>query len=270
MFKISCFADEISLDINEQITLLNKLNIKNIALRSVNNINVMDLTNEMLRDIKENLDKNGIAVASIGSPIGKTQIEDKDIHITQMNRAVEICKIMNCTIIRMFSFYVKKEEKELYKSEILRRLSEMIEIAKNNNIILYHENEAGIYGEQSVECEFLIKNLHCDNFKLAFDPSNFVIANEKPFDESFEKLSPYICELHIKDSKFKGDITLAGEGDGQIFEIFVALKDRDILVTLEPHLAEVGVFRGFSGTAMFEKAFCSLKNLLDQKQIIYK
>lgn len=269
MFKISCFADEISSDINEQIALLNKLNIKNIALRSVNDINVMNLTDEMLRDIKENLDKSGIAVASIGSPIGKTQIEDKDVHITQMNRAVEICNIMNCNIIRIFSFYVKKDEKEYYKNEVLRRLSEMIEIAKNNNIILHHENEADIYGEQSIKCEFLIKNLHCEHFQLAFDPSNFVVANEKPFDESFEKLSTYIRELHIKDSKFKGAITLAGDGDGQIPEIFAALKDRDILVTLEPHLAEVGVFRGFTGTVMFEKAFSALKNLLDQKQIIY-
>ena len=270
MFKISCFADEISANLDEQIAMLHKLAIKNITLRGVNDIGVMDLTDELLIDIKAKLDANGIAVASIGSPIGKTPIEDQEIHLTQINRAVEICKIMNCSAIRMFSFYMKKEEKEQYKDEVVARLLQMIDIAKKSNIVLYHENEAGIYGEQSDECLFLAETLYCDNFKLAFDFSNFVVADEKPCDESFDKLSTYISEFHIKDSKSKGEITLAGEGDGQISEIFKLIKDRDLLVTLEPHLSQAGVFRGFSGPDMFVKAFVALKKLLDDEKISYE
>src|SRR5215207_184028 len=70
MLQLSAFADEISPDIEEQVRVCNENAVTHIELRSVNKINVLDLTREMRTDIKRKLDAGGLGVISIGSPIG--------------------------------------------------------------------------------------------------------------------------------------------------------------------------------------------------------
>lgn len=55
MFKISCFADEISSDIYEQIEVMKRNNIKYVELRSVWNKNVLELNDIELNTVREAL-----------------------------------------------------------------------------------------------------------------------------------------------------------------------------------------------------------------------
>ena len=92
MFRISCFADEISADLNEQIEVLVKNNIKYIELRSVWEKNVLDLSDEEIATVKEQFLKHGIRISSIGSPIGKVNItDDFDAHLDKFRRAYRLC-----------------------------------------------------------------------------------------------------------------------------------------------------------------------------------
>ena len=272
MFTLSCFADEISPRLNEQLAVMEKLNVRYLSLRSVDNVNVLDLTDARLKEIRAALEARGMGVSSIGSPIGKSPItDDPGGCLEQTRRAVDIANRLGCARVRVFSFYVKKDELDQYRGEVLKRLARMAEIAADAGVTLVHENEAGIYGEQSARCEDILKSVNHPALKAVFDASNFVAAGERPYDESLPRVNEFVDYLHVKDSRHAdGVIVPAGEGDGQWRTLLPAFADRDLFVTLEPHLAIAGRNRGFTGPQLFEKAHAALTGLLKAAHIAYQ
>ena len=272
MYTISCFADEISPKLTEQLDEMEKVHVRWLSLRSVENVNVLDLTDEQVREIREALDGRGMNVSSIGSPIGKSPITDNSgNYLQQTARAIQIAELLRCSRIRVFSFYMRPEEKNAYRAEVIDRLTKMADLAAESGITLVLENEAGIYGEESLRCQDLLESVNRPNFLACFDPSNYVAAGEAPFDQSFPRVGSAVGYVHIKDSRrCDGVIVPAGQGDGQVSRILTALADRALFLTLEPHLAIAGKNRGFSGQALFEKAYCALTDLLKEAGLSYQ
>ncbi|HOJ09390.1 MAG TPA: sugar phosphate isomerase/epimerase family protein [Clostridiales bacterium] len=273
MFRICCFADEISSDLNVQINVMKKNKIKYVELRSVWNKNVLDLSDNELDMVKEQFSDNGIKISSIGSPIGKVDINDDfEKHLDRFKRAVDIALKMETCYIRIFSFYMKKEELDIYQQTVINRLKQMIEIARENSLVLLHENEANIYGETSARCLNLFNSLPYTNFRAVFDSSNFVVAGEDVFNESFSKLKDYVEYIHVKDSKKgSGEMVVAGQGDGRIREIFDELRDKEgMFISLEPHLTHAGKYRGFTGPELSEKALEALQGILMELKIEFE
>ena len=103
--KISGFADEIAADFDEQLRVLTDLGQKFLELRGADGIGVADLTMEKAAELKEKLDKAGIGVSAIGSPIGKIGITDDFApHFEKYKKVVELAKFFGTPYIRMFSF----------------------------------------------------------------------------------------------------------------------------------------------------------------------
>lgn len=271
MYKISCFADEISPRLDQQLDEMEKLNVKWMSLRSVDDVNVLQLSDARVDEIAHALKERGMGVSSIGSPIGKTQIADKsNLYIEQTRRAIEIAKRLECNRIRIFSFYMDKDEIDARRGEVIDRIKRMSELAAREGITLMHENEAGIYGESSARCRDLLESVNMPNFKAVYDPSNFVGAGEAPLDESLPNIREYVDYLHVKDSRKTDNVIVpCGEGDAQIADILPLFADGDYFLTLEPHLAIVGRERGFSGAQLFEVAHSALTGLLKNAGIQY-
>ena len=61
----------------------------------------------------------------------------------------------------------------------------------------------------------------------------------------------------------------AGEGDGQLPAVLSAFAEKDMFLTLEPHLAVAGQMRGFTGPQLFERAHAALTGLLDAAGLTY-
>ncbi len=271
MYTLSCFADEISPHLTEELDVMQRLGVRYLSLRSLENVNVLDLSDETLRSLVSMLKDRGMRVSSIGSPIGKTPIEgDAGLCLNQTRRAIDIARRLDCDRIRVFSFYMKPEEYDLYRNEVISRLTQMADMAQSEGVTLLHENEAGIYGEKSARCADLLKGVGHPALKAVFDASNFVAAGEKPFDESLNRVGEYVSYMHIKDSRHAdGVIVPAGEGDGQLRQVLKAFADRDMFLTLEPHLAAAGKMRGFTGEKLFGVAHAALTNLLNEMNIPY-
>ena len=157
--KISGFADEIAADFDEQLRVLTDLGQKFLELRGADGIGVADLTMEKAAELKEKLDKAGIGVSAIGSPIGKIGITDDFApHFEKYKKVVELAKFFGTPYIRMFSFYLPGgEETDKYKEEVFSRMEQFVEYAKEQNVILLHENEKGIYGAMAFECKQLFE-----------------------------------------------------------------------------------------------------------------
>ena len=270
MFRISCFADEISPDVAVQVSVMKALGIKYVELRSVWDKNVLDITDDEAAAVKKIFDENGISVSSIGSPIGKVDIDcEFGTYLEKFYRAVEMAKFFGAKYIRIFSFFIGDKTLDECREKVIKRLEIMLGIAKRNGIVLCHENEAGIYGQKSARCKDILDSMNDASFRAVIDPSNYVIAGEHPF-ESLKRVHKYIEYVHIKDSISGGDIVPAGEGDGQMREVLDFLRYHDgMFVTLEPHLAQAGSMRGFSGEELFGIAYRALTKPLTELGIEY-
>lgn len=249
--KISGFSDEIDSSIIKQFTVLNKLGINFFEARGINGKNISELTDEEVQLLKNSMYKYGIKASSIGSPIGKIHISEDFIpHFDLFKRIVATAKELGARYIRIFSFFHKGEEwSEEEREEVISRLKLMIEYAKENDIVLLHENEKDVYGDTIDRCKDLMDVLYCDNFKAAFDPANFVQCGQNT-KMAYEVMKPYIGYMHIKDALAeKGEVVPAGNGDGNIEYILTELfkNGYDGYLSLEPHL---GNFVGLENLEM--------------------
>lgn len=242
-FIFSGFADEISPDFDEQLKLLNELGFKYLELRGAYGKNVSEFSDEMLDRLSEKLEKSGIGVSAIGSPVGKYEItEDYSIQLERFCRIIDIAKKMKTRYIRIFSYFMKPCDFEKYKDEVIRRLFGFVKIAENEDIILLHENEKDIFGENAENCKYIFDNIKSPNLKGIFDPANFVQCGVDTL-KAFELLKEHIVYMHIKDALPNGEVVPAGMGIGHLPEIFGRLNadGYEGFVSLEPHL---GFFNG--------------------------
>lgn len=236
--NIYAFADEASAMIDEQIVAMKRNNLRGIEIRNVDGTNISDITVQKAKEVKSKFDDNGLVVWSIGSPIGKININDDfEPHLEKFKHTLEVADILGAKNIRLFSFYMPENEKpDIYKDKVIERLGRFIEIAENSNINLCHENEKGIYGDTPERCLEIFKAL--PKIKGIFDPANFVQCKIDTLN-AWEMLKDYIYYMHIKDAKADGFIVPAGNGAGNIKKIsedFISRGGRDF--TMEPHLID--------------------------------
>lgn len=253
--KISGFSDEIEKSIDVQFEVLNKLNIKYFEVRGVDGKNISTLSDEEVLTLKSKMEQYGIKVSSIGSPIGKIKIEeDFAPHFEVFKHVVNIAKTLGTKYIRMFSFYHEggdewtAEERE----EVLARLRQMIAYAKEQGVILLHENEKGIYGDTADRCIDVMKELGCEHFRAVFDPANFVQCGQDT-RYAFDNLKEYVEYMHIKDARFEdGKVVPAGMGDGNVAYVLKELFENGYqgFLSLEPHL---GSFEGLAALELDDK-----------------
>lgn len=246
-FILSAFADEASPLLDEQIAALKEESISLIELRGVDGKNVSALTLEEAAAVKAKLDAAGIRLSALGSPYGKASLGVAfDEHLALFKHGLALCKVLDCQRIRVFSFYpAEGASPEASRDEVLRRLEIMLTLAEEAGVQLVHENEKGIYGDDTVRNADLLNHFG-DRLGFAFDPANFVQCGVMPID-AYEKLHDRITYMHIKDALLAdGAVVCAGHGDGDVPEILRRLnseREGDIILTVEPHLT---VFKGLS------------------------
>ncbi len=241
---ISGFADEISVDFDEQLATVKKLGMSYISLRSADKKGIADYTpDEVKQKLLPRLEAAGIGVSSLGSPIGKVGIEDEEGFQKQLRQLENLCwtaKLLNCRYIRMFSFYMPEgKDPADYRGAVIEKLRQFSAIAEKHGVILIHENEKDIYGDTGARCKDILDNVGSDHFKAAFDFANFVQCGEDPA-ACWELLKEHVVYIHIKDAvSTDKENVLCGTGEGKIAQILKqAIREEGYtgFLTLEPHL----------------------------------
>lgn len=265
MFTITGFADELDKDFEVQMKYWKQMGLSWFELRSAWGVNVMDLDDDQVGRIKAIIDPLGIRVSCIGSPIGKTFIEDpQEFEMKRLERAAWLAHFFGCNKVRVFSFYCRNGNILDHRDEVMKRLRMMSDYAQKQNIILLHENEAHIYGELSRESAEIAATLRSDHFGLVFDPANYSVAGEDALDAE-KNMHPYISYVHVKD--YAGhdlDMSIPGQGVSHIPEVFERLKDRDLFVSMEPHLDVAGQFGGFTSPDKYAAAVEAVRSICDR------
>ena len=270
MIRLSAFSDEAGSSIQEQIEAMKRNGISLTELRSIDGKNVSTFTIEEAESYQKEFERNGISVWSIGSPLGKTDIDtDFEEYSKLVEHVCQLAKIFKTDKIRMFSFF-NTEGKE---KKVFDNLRKMVEIGKKYGVYMYHENEKDIYGDIAQRVLNIMQNV--DGLKYIYDPANYLQCGE-PADKTlalFHKTTDY---FHIKDViSATGALVPAGCGDGNIAKLLDMISD-DKVLTLEPHLALFDAYKSIDNTEMkhqyiyagpneaFDAAVTALKKVLNE------
>ncbi len=266
---LSGFADEISPDPREQLATLAAESITHLELRSAWSVNVADFTAAQLAAFRALLDDAGVRVSAIGSPIGKIPVgAPLGPELDRMRRVAATAHELGTPIVRVFSFFIPSGEAPgRYRAQVIDRMAALAAIAAGEGLVLAHENEKDIFGDTPSRCADLIAAVNSPALRATFDAANFVQCGVRPFTDGYGLLRPHLVYLQVKDAlAATGEVTPAGEGDGQVRETLAALRDSGFagFMSLEPHLASAGRFGGFSGPEAFTRAVRALKSLLGE------
>ena len=230
------FADEACSQMEGQIAALRRNGLDGLEIRGVNGQNITQISIADAKEVRKQLDDEGLITWSIGSPIGKISINDDfEAHKETYRHTLEIANILGAANLRLFSFYIPTDKQACdCRSKVIDRMGELLNIGRNSGIELCHENEKGIYGDIADRC----LDLHQTFPELCgvFDPANFVQCGEDTL-RGWSVLKPYTHYLHIKDALPDGSVVPAGKGCGNVpYIVRDFLSSGGTALTIEPHL----------------------------------
>lgn len=268
-FPLSAFADEISPNLDQQIATLVRLNVPGLDLRSVDGVNVLDLSDEQLREVASKCADNGLHVQAIGSPVNKVALSGTNQiqEFEKLKKAINAANLTGTKGIRIFSPEVPEASYEAAWSEVESWMAEQIDLAASEGVTLLHENDARFYGAYPAGSKKLFERFGSPTFRAAFDFANTVLIGYRAMDDWFPWILPHLHTLHIKDSiEAENRVVPAGEGDGQMVQTikWLVAQGWSGPLTIEPHLASAGKFGGFSGEQLFEEAVNALHRVLEE------
>jgi sugar phosphate isomerase/epimerase len=261
---ISAFADEISPDFDVQLRTLAEHGVQAIELRSVNRVNVLQLSADEVIELRRRAAAFGLRFSAVGSPLGKFPLDgDFADQLRALETALAHAQRLEAPRIRMFSFHIPKgDDPDRHEAQVVDWLGQMVARAEPTGVALAHENEKGIFGDTGARCRRLHEAIPSRAFVAAFDFANFVQCGQRPAVDCWPLLRPYVAYFHIKDARQSdGRVAPAGEGDGDVAAILGdAIRGgfADFL-TLEPHLGEA---HGADGGARFGVAARALNRVL--------
>jgi sugar phosphate isomerase/epimerase len=272
-WTLSGFGDEIDPDPELQACVMLALGARNIEVRSAWGTNVVDLDQARTDQLKSILDKRGLGVSAVASPIGKVDIsQDGQAEVERLRRVIGVAHTLQTRYIRVFSFYRGPGVPvESIRDDVLTRMRLLADEAEKAGIVLLHENEKDIYGDTPDRVLDIIESVGSDALKVAWDSANFVQVGVRPFTEAYAMLRPHLEYLQVKDARMDtGEVVPSGLGDGQLRETLTALRDDGYAgyASLEPHLADTHALGGFSGPTAFgvaARAFAALTNEIGVK-----
>ena len=270
MIKLCAFSDEAGSNIQTQIDAMKRNGIYLTELRSINGKNVADFTLDEAREYQQIFKSNGISVWSIGSPIGKVDINvDFNEYLKKVEHVFKLAKIFETDKIRMFSFFHAYEKGEL----VFDYLNKMVSLANSYGVKLCHENEKDIYGDTLERVLEIMQRVN--GLEYIYDPANYLQCNQ-PAQKTLEAVHSKTIYFHIKDViSASGALVPAGFGDGEILKLIEMISD-DKVLTLEPHLAVFDAYKSIDSSEMkheftyssaneaFDAAVNALKSLLNK------
>jgi sugar phosphate isomerase/epimerase len=267
--RLSAFADEISPDLDVQISTLGRLGVAGLDLSSVGGTNVLQLSDDQIVRVRRRCEERGLHVQAIGSPVNKVELtaSNQASELAKLERAIQCAKLAGTAIIRIFSPQVPEPDYQNAWAAVDAWIAEQIFLAEQAGVVLIHENDARFYGAFPEGAQRLFETHGGPHFKAAFDFANTVLIGFRPFPDWFPWLLPHLHTLHIKDAiESQGQVVPAGEGQGQIAQTLSWLREQGWTgpMTLEPHLASAGKFGGFSGEQLFEEAVKAFRSTLSQ------
>lgn len=215
--RIAAITDEFSPSLAEAVPVMKEIGMTGAELRVIDGKNILDLTDEELKRAKETLDRAGLEVVAIASPLLKCVLEDgpeldrrfeHDAFASKhkladqprlSERAVAIAHLFGARVIRVFSFW-RTVEPERCREAIAQALTELVKLARSESLVIGLENEHACNVATGAETASLLLLVPAAELMVVWDPANALVAGEKPFPDGYGRIpKERIVHVHAKD-----------------------------------------------------------------------
>jgi len=176
--------------------------------------NVMLLTDPEIEHLKKMQSDYGLAVSSIGSPIGKVKLRDEDDGSSNrfvpfekylredVQRACELAVAFGSKLIRGFAFYHPKgSSPESHLQQVSEQLGQIAEVCDKQGLTFGLEVEANLVGQTGDLLAEIFNRVNHPAMVTIFDGAN-IVTQGFTADEVFAQylaMKPSLGWLHIKD-----------------------------------------------------------------------
>jgi sugar phosphate isomerase/epimerase len=271
---LSGFADEAANEkkVEQQFAALAALGLQFFSIRFIDAgegvKNVMKLTKSEVARINELRQEYGLSISSIGSPIGKVKLLDKDDGTTNqyipfkkylshdVKRACEQAHAFGAKLIRGFSFYHPKgTPPEDHLAMVVDHLGQIAAECDSAGLTFGLEVEANLVGQTGEMLAEIHRKVNHPALLLIFDAANIVCQGYTPGETfgQYVAMKPGLGWLHIKDYRIPTHIQRQGHVDEDALKNFVPadqgdggheliLRDfREYIPTVERRLRKRGI-----------------------------
>lgn len=225
---IGAITDEFSLDIEVALDAMAKLGMTIAELRLIGERNIIDLSDEEVRRIREQVEARGMRVLSIASPVLKCVLPDApplDERFQQdvfgsaytiadqprlAQRAMEIAELTGAKFIRVFSYWRTTAPQQCH-DRIVSALRGLADKAGARGLIIGLENEHACNVATGAEAGRILAALDHPALKSIWDPANAFMLGERPFPDGYSKLpAARVAHVHAKDCVMNGQTATWG------------------------------------------------------------
>lgn len=262
---LSAFADEVGFKKTavEQLTALAAMGLQYYSPRFIDvsgeHKHVMTLNETELKTLKELHAAYGIFVASIGSPIGKVKLVDKEdgTHnryvpfaeylAKDVQTAIDRATFLETKLIRGFSFYQPRgDDPKKYLAQAIDQIGQITEKCAAAGVVYGLEVEANLIGQNGRLLAEIAQGVNSPYMVLIFDGGNISSQNLNVVEcfAEYEAMRPYLGWMHIKDYQVDTSLPWTGVVDEERLKNFVPANLGDsgherILRDLRQHLPEI-------------------------------
>lgn len=262
---LSGFADECANHKTavEQLAVFAALGMSHYSLRFVDLgggvKNVMKLNDEEIDRLRSLNIEYGLAIATIGSPIGKVKLVDKadgthNAYVpfeTYLNddvmRAIDLCHRFQTRLLRGFSFYPPRgEDYRPYLSQAINQIGRIVDRCGREGVVYGLEIEANLVGHTGRILAEIHDAIASPSLVTIFDGGNLSAQNMSP-EQCFAEyvhMRPSMGWMHVKDYRIDPNLKWEGFVDEERLKNFVPCHMGDsgherIFRDLRDHLSEM-------------------------------
>jgi sugar phosphate isomerase/epimerase len=283
-FRLSVITDELTQDFDRACSIAGKdFGLKWVEIRELWNKNSIALDSNQIAEARRILDRYGLQVTDIASPLFKVDWKGAprskfspkrdefnasytfDQQGEVMERSIALAKAWGTERIRCFDYW-RLEDQAPYREAMNAKLREAADTVGKQGLLLVLENEMACNTATGAESAKVLAAVPSPHFVLNWDPGNAAASGEIPYPNGYALLPKNrIGHCHCKDTVRKPDGTYgwAPVGKGKIDWVgqFEALKKDGYhyAVSLETHWRGAGTPEASSRISMAGMKDCLRK-----------
>lgn len=246
--RLSGIGDEGAATIEDQLAMHASFGWDRIELRTVDGVNVCEMSEEQFTPVKEAVKERGFNVSAFGSaianwsrPVNGPFSRDRD----DLLRAAPRMRELGTRFLRIMSYTSGGLPEPEWARDAISRIKELTRIAEGEGIVLVHENCDGWASGTAEKLSRLLSEISNPTLQIVFDPGNPLAHGHEPeaVTAFYNAAKDRIVHVHIKDCyrTQNGDVVhcYPGEGRCRILEIVEDLESYGYHgeYSIEPHMA---------------------------------
>jgi L-ribulose-5-phosphate 3-epimerase len=213
--RLGVLTDEVSPRLREALDWAADHRLAHVEIRTVEGMNVVQMTNGQIAEIRREAHKRGLIVSAVASPLFKCALdrsrpvsagdtfghkeETVEEHFVKLQRCLDIARMLEAPRIRIFSFW-REQDPEAHMAEIAGHLKRAAEIAETSDVTLLLENEPACNGGYAEEVGRLVRAVGSPRLETLWDPGNEEYGGRPAFPEGYGFVRGTVAHVHLKDA----------------------------------------------------------------------